>query len=482
MFKLLFTFFTSLVLLLTQGLGFAEAPSPTSTEISAKTMGSLTLDPEEPVIPLVVDRPAFLEKDLSLEAANAYLENLLEAQAKLINHVRVLQARIERTEARSSANTNKIKDNIQENKIQNATLNSVARRTTISGYAEMGARAFSNAPGTGEFLGAKGDGNLFDFRRVNIRTNVQFTKKASWYAEVEYEDAGADFVGLEESVFTYAYKPALNIRSGLMLPNLTWTNVNHDGPKRLLVDRPLVDQFVIPSTYRDLGVGIYGTLPISKKRPIKYDLMVLNGLTDLISSGQGAGMPVASSPSFKGLRNLRPHRTANNNHFRDNNDNKAVFGRVDVQPVKNMNIGVASMYQKYDARSSKDLWILSGDARYKVKKFSFLAEFANASFERGKGMNSQGLLFTQYPSNVRGYFVQGAYDITKKLKGILAYNAVNLDSSLAGTTYRRMSAGLRYNLYKKVFLKGEYQATLAPARFKDKHMSNALLTQLTFSF
>ncbi len=452
------------------------------TPIKSEKITPLILDPNAPVIPLMVDRPLTLEKDLSAEDANAYLQNLLEAQAKLIHHVKVLQARIERTEARSAANTNKIKGNIQENRVQNATLNSIAQRTTVSGYAEMGGRVFSNAPLTGEFLGAKGDGNLFDLRRVNLRTNVQFTKKASWYAEVEYEDAGADFVGLEESAFTYAHRPWLNVRSGLMLPNLTWTNVNHDGPSRLLVDRPLVDQLVIPSTYRDLGVGIYGTLPISKKRPIKYDLMVLNGFTDLISSGQRTGMPVASSPSFKGLRNLRPHRTANNKHLRDNNDNKAIFGRIDVQPIKNMNIGIASLFQKYDVRSSKDLWLLSGDFRYKVKRFSLLAEFANANFERGKGMNSQGIRFTQFPSNVRGYYVQAAYDLSKKMKGILAYNAVNLDSSLAGTTYRRMSAGVRYNLYKQVFLKGEYQATLSPSRFKDKHMSNALLTQLTFSF
>jgi hypothetical protein len=46
--------------------------------------------------------------------------------------------------------------------------------------------------------------------------------------------------------------------------------VNFNG-----VERPIVEQIVIPATWRELGVGFYGEL---RKLPVNYSIAVVNGL------------------------------------------------------------------------------------------------------------------------------------------------------------------------------------------------------------
>lgn len=458
-----------------------STPAPSSQPPAA--MEAVQMDPNTPSFPAAMETPIANPGKLSLEEAKDQLQDMLDVQKTMMQQIQVLQARIENAETETADTRQQMQALANTTQQQAGAIDTLSQRVRVSGYGEMGWRMFTHAPRTDEYLEADGgDGNLFDLRRINLRYNVQFTEKASWYGEVEMEDAGLDEISVEESAFNYSYKPWLNFRAGLLIPQLTYTNVNHDGPARLLVDRPLVDQFVVPSTYRDLGAGIYGFVPLKKHGAFNYDLMVLNGFTDIIDAGATAGSPVSSTIDFNGLRRIRPSRDANNDRFRDNNDNKAVYARLGYTPFPGLEIGVAAHTGKYDEADSKNLTILSGDLQYRYKRFSLLAEYANALFQRGNGLNSQGIAYSLFPTSTNGYFVQAAYDLTQKLKAIAAYNLVDFDEGQNGNTMQRVSLGLRYNPYKRVFFKTEYQLTTGRSRFYDEHTSNALLTQITFAF
>ncbi|MBY0449235.1 MAG: hypothetical protein K2X01_01240 [Cyanobacteria bacterium] len=351
----------------------------------------------------------------------------------------------------------------------------------------MGYRAYYNAPRTSEYLSANGkDGNTFDIRRVSIRTNVQFNEQSSWYNEVEYEDAGKDEISIEESRFIYTHKPWLTFQAGLMIPQVTWTNVNHDGPTRKLVDRPLVDQLVIPSTYRDLGVGFTGVIPVLKRSAISYDFMVLNGLNDQYSAN--GNDPISASVGFKGLRDLRAPESDENSHLLDNNRNKAIYSRLGYMPFPGLSVGVASHYSKIDNLNRRALNIISGDIQYRYKRFGMLMEYATAIFNRGGNpstTNVNGVPYGLFPSSLAGYYVETSYDINPKWTAIAAWNWVDLDQARSGNQMYRWSSGVRYNPFKRVYLKAEYQFTSPRARFNNvgqERYSNAFITQLTFAF
>ena len=50
-------------------------------------------------------------------------------------------------------------------------------------------------------------------------------------------------------------------------------NVYHEPPTFNGVDRPAVDTYVIPSTWREAGVGIFGEL----REGVRYQLYLVNG-------------------------------------------------------------------------------------------------------------------------------------------------------------------------------------------------------------
>ena len=475
---------SALLLLLPQMTQAAEKPD--LLEEPVHIAQTVQLDPNAPLIPKSTDTVVNTD-GLTLEQAKKYLAEMMLAQRAMMQQMSVLQARIEKTEVKATQAVQKADDLSAQVDDHSGTIDSLLQKPNISGYAEMGYRAYTHAPRTSEYLGANGkNGNTFDLRRVNLRTNVQFNEKATWYNEVEYEDAAKDEISIEESRFIYTHKPWLTFQAGLMIPQVTWTNVNHDGPTRKLVDRPLVDQFVIPSTYRDLGAGFTGVIPVLKRSAISYDFMVLNGLNDQYSA-DGTN-PVSASVGYSGLRDLRANESEKNSHLLDNNRNKAIYSRLGYMPFPGLNIGVSGHFSKIDNADRRNLSIISGDIQYRYKRFGMLMEYATALFNRGGSQlrtNENGVAYGQFPSSLAGYYIEGSYDITPKWMAITAWNWVDLDQARSGNQMYRWSAGVRYNPFKRVYLKAEYQLTSPRYQFHktgEERYSNAFLTQITFAF
>ena len=65
------------------------------------------------------------------------------------------------------------------------------------------------------------------------------------------------------------------IVAGLFVPRIGILNENHLPVNFNGVERPLVEQMVIPATWRELGVGFYGSL---SSTPVNYCVSLLNGL------------------------------------------------------------------------------------------------------------------------------------------------------------------------------------------------------------
>lgn len=124
--------------------------------------------------------------------------------------------------------------------------------------------------------------------RAVLFVGHQFNSKISFFSELELENAkvapGADNNGgfKGEIAMEQAYvKFNLNARqyfvAGLFVPRIGILNENHLPVNFNGVERPLVETYVIPATWRELGIGFYGH---ARTLPLNYSIALLNGLND----------------------------------------------------------------------------------------------------------------------------------------------------------------------------------------------------------
>lgn len=125
----------------------------------------------------------------------------------------------------------------------------------------------------------------FQTARINLTRNVlfvgyRFNSKITLLSEVEIENAVVDADGGEISVEQCVIKFDLNrnnyLLAGLFLPRIGIMNENHLPTTYYSNDRYIVEQLVIPSTWRELGIGYYGsstTIP-----GLNWSAGIMNGL------------------------------------------------------------------------------------------------------------------------------------------------------------------------------------------------------------
>jgi hypothetical protein len=295
------------------------------------------------------------------------------------------------------------------------------RHTVVGGYGQFGLNAWRR--------GTRGE---FD-ARASVRRLVLFvahpiTDDIRIYSEFEWENALAcqSCVGSAEVEQAFVQwrllGDALALRAGLVLVPMGIVNQWHEPPVFHGVERPAVDTFIIPTTWRELGVGITG----SYAELARYELYVTTTLDPLLLGENG----------IAGARTLGAVAPAK--AF-------AVTGRAEVEPILGLiagasfflsNLGPNGDYYDADGRA-RDLTLpLLGyalDAR--IRRAGFEARVVWSQFF----MPNSDALVNAYDENGRTLFP----DITK------------------GTVPERIQGGyieLAYNLFALAGLSHELLA------------------------
>ena len=124
------------------------------------------------------------------------------------------------------------------------------------------------------------------FSKVNLERFVlfaghKFNRKISFFSELEVEDAKIEGdepggeLALEQCYLKFNFDPAHYLVAGLFLPRIGILNENHLPNSFNGNERTQVETWVIPSTWRELGVGFFGTL---NGLPLEYNIAAINGL------------------------------------------------------------------------------------------------------------------------------------------------------------------------------------------------------------
>lgn len=266
-------------------------------------------------------------------------------------------------------------------------------KTVLSGY---GSAYYQR-----DFYNERGTASL---ERVVLFVGHQFNKKFSFFSEMELENAlvtGSGTKGelaMEQAYLRYNINPGQYIVAGLFIPRIGLLNENHLPVNFNGVERPLLEQYIIPSTWRELGIGWYGTF-----NKLQLSAAIMNGLNSAFME-HGTGL--------KDARNEGAFATANN---------MALTAAVvyNAAPVRLQLSGYAGGTVGLGARSADSLGLDGGAFGIPL----YLAE-ANAKYDQN-GLSAKVLgVFVSYPDAGR---INAAYGKNLPTKMYGAYAEAGYD-------------------------------------------------------
>jgi len=326
-------------------------------------------------------------------------------------------------------------------------------RTTVGGYGEI---HYTNPTGPS----SPAEVNL---ARFVIYLAHSFSDKLAFQSELEVEDAKIESgvaggeVGVEQAYLDYHLADWLTLRTGLVLAPIGIINETHEPPTFNGVERPAFENDVIPTTWREIGVGAVGTIPGGAG--LSYRVYLLNGLkAEGFSSDEGIreGRQEGQHASFA---------------------NPSLTGRLEwARP--GLKIGGSFWYGGTANADSAlgtgsfaaPITLLSADARYEVAGASFRAVVATISVSDAAAINAR--FGADVGSRIAGGYVEAAYNVLTRLapKSSQQLNAfVRLErydthaAVPAGTTKNLLFArrittvGLSYKPTFNTVFKGDYQ-------------------------
>jgi hypothetical protein len=192
----------------------------------------------------------------------------------------------------------------------------LSRGLSIGGYGEGYYR---------NVVGDKGDAkDRADLLRLVLYTGYKFTDSILFNAEIEFEHAttsstkssSGGSVSVEFAYLDFLLRDWANLRAGLVLVPMGFINEIHEPVYYFGVNRPEIERQIIPSTWRENGVGILGTL----YEQVDYQAFVINGF-----NAEGFDSGGLRGGRQKGNRALAEHL--------------AFVARLDWTPIQQLVVG-----------------------------------------------------------------------------------------------------------------------------------------------
>lgn len=261
---------------------------------------------------------------------------------------------------------------------------------SFHGYGEL---HFNSPEGSG--VPDENEPAIMDLHRMVWGVSYQFNDRISVHTEVDFEHAATE-MELEFAYLDFLILPAFNVRTGSMLIPVGPLNEFHEPPLFYSVERPYVQRTIIPTTWQEGGVGIFGSVPAG----IKYRVYLVSGLN-------AEGFTAAN-----GIRGGRGHAAE------QPSDELAVVGRLEYVGLPGVDLGF-SVYQgganttNNSALGDAGVGILEADARLRVAGLDLRGVAASINVDGADQISA----FTgeDVGEEMMGWYLEAAYDFLKLL-------------------------------------------------------------------
>lgn len=181
-------------------------------------------------------------------------------------------------------------------------------KSSLGGYGEL--HLSSTADGEG------GRAGEVDFHRFVLFFGHQYDENFRFYSELETEHALAGEgqpgeLELEQAFIEYGGEALpFRVRAGLVLVPFGHLNTIHEPTAFHGVERPKVDNLIIPSTWREAGLGVVGSIG----KQLGYEAYLISGLNAAAFSSEkglrggrtGVAEAYAGAPAFVARLHAEP--------------------------------------------------------------------------------------------------------------------------------------------------------------------------------
>lgn len=276
--------------------------------------------------------------------------------------------------------------------------------------------------------GARGGVSTFDGHHANLFFDVLLRENLRSHIEVEFEHGG-DSIEIDQAFVSWGVTDWLTIDAGRFYAPFGIERFNWYGPVNKFVSRPLPFRQIIPGNFYQEGVKVSGDIKISEEFRVTYEGSLSNGLSSLADTSRRSSRQT-----------------------RDDNNNKALTGRVAAVLWPWVEVGASIHSQKYGA--DQDLTFIGLDLAARWQGFELRTEYVTADLDRPV-IDDLGQ---------DGWYSQLSYrfdlerEMLKSLTVAARFDQIDLDDDLTGNDdQRRWSLGTNFEIYEHFHAKLEYQ-------------------------
>lgn len=342
---------------------------------------------------------------------------------------------------------------------------------SVGGYADIEFENFQNTNST------------FDQHRWIINIGAEVGDRLRFFSEYEIEHGGPNAKGgggeakVEQAWIDYLINDGINFRVGALLVPFGRYNIYHDSDLQDLTDRPLVARDIIPTTWTESGAGLWGEF-----NPVigDYEDLIL-GYEAYVINGLNASFSDTSLSGAKGSLGT------------DNNNNKALVGRLVISPALGHELGLSGYWGKYNSTDDSivggaidwlstwgPLEIVGEAAHFKVDadptdvvanfftgyriqaNYHFWPEFLNSTF---LGRDFEDPTFTLVARH-----------------GWAKIDDDDFDADTINNDEERFTLGLNYRPVESWVLKTEYQWSKTKNESLERGDNNGFIGSIAFGF
>lgn len=329
---------------------------------------------------------------------------------------------------------------------------------SFGGYGEM---LYENYAGKNDADARVSNRDQFDMLRAILYTGYKYNDRVLFNSEIEYEHGSTGSGGEASVEFAYLdflVRPDVGIRTGLVLVPMGFVNEQHEPTAYLGAKRPVTETVVIPSTWREMGVGAFG-----EAGQLTWRAFVLNSLNgrNFTAGGVRGGRQ-------KGARALA--------------EDFALTGRLDWQPVVGTTLGTSFFTGNSgqgnmvaDERVDARFTVYDVHAESRFRGLTLRGLWSRGTIDDAAQLNALGGLTgnKSVGESIGGWYAEAGYDLAA-LRGFgersftpyVRYEQVDTQRSVPtgfsrnpATEQTIMTIGLQFKPIPQAVIKADYQNT-----------------------
>lgn len=347
----------------------------------------------------------------------------------------------------------------QQNAAQRILSGNINTGVIVGGYGEI----TYNQP--------EGNNGELDVQRLVLLFGYKFNDKVQFVTEIELEHVEEVFV--EQAFLQYTVADNVNLRGGLMLVPMGITNEYHEPTTFNGVERPSIDGSIVPTTWREIGIGVQGRF---NEISVGYQAYIFNGFQSVNGTSTLGGSNGLRNGRQKGIKS-----TVNTPNFST---------KLDYYGLPGLRLGLSGYFGRTQAEDDVDMIdgadvgvsMVGIDARYAYQRFTARGQFIHAKITDTEAYND--LYSADLGSALQGWYIEGAYNLLpigkqQQLFAFARYSEYDTQASIAGgiqknDTYNRdeWTLGLSYKLAPGAVVKADYQIKGDAATTNSKNQLN----------